>query len=390
MTRIEKEEILKLERMVESKQFYVDLKSINNWKNEEVELIAPLPIVSNIYVLSVLATVSEVLSRLLKNNCGVKIIFLLLTERTKNSSYIRDAIELHIKTIMDKEDIFTLTEDVRTTEFESLINIILISLAEIEDKKDGKKNTMKEMILSKVDYFNIVTYIEEHIPKVDVPTQKIEDAKQRIEAPYLKDFLFESSTNSESLFVQLLSMINYFRNSEKKKILCINKDIKPAFDGSNPDHFVVLDYPNPINKKVIKRTGDMIPTFITATSKYINDTGDSEFLKQLGAKNISDEDLPSNFQYCIDEYHFSGLLSKLKSLLFKSGLSIHDMSKYEDDREKTLDLLKSEQPSESEYVQIAPRLFEEMKKNQRELLELINDGFLSVQNNTMAELKYLL
>jgi len=257
---------------------------------------------------------------------------------------------------------------------------------------------MKEMILSKVDYIDIDKYIKkEHIPeKIDNRTEKIEEAKRKIEAEYLKEFLFEPSPGSESLFVQLLSMINYFRGSEEKKILCINKDIKPAFDGSNPDHFVLLGYPNPINKNVIKRTGNMIPTFITATSKYINDTGDSEFLKQLGAKNISDDDLPSNFQYCIDEYHFSGLLDKLNSLLFNTDLSIHVDRKYKGNRKEAIRQLTAiEQPNEDDsgddrFVQTARQLLEEIQKNQRKLLESINDGFLSVQNNTMAELKYLL
>ena len=395
MTRIDKEE-LKLERLVEPKPFSVDLKNIDNWKNEEVELIAPLPIVSNIYVLSVLATLSKVLSRLWENGCGVKITFLLLTERTKNSPYIRDAIELHIKTIMDKEDIFALTEDVRTAEFKSLINNILISLAKIEDKKDGKKNTMKEMILSWVDYIDIDNYIKKkHIPeKIDNRTQKIEDAKEKIKADYLKDFLFKSSTGSESLFVQLLSMINYFRNSEIKRILCINKDIKPAFDGPNSDYFVLLDYPNPIDEAIIKRTGNMIPTFITPTSKYINDTGNSEVLRQLGATNISNKDLPSNFQYCIDEYHFSGLLNALDSLLFKLDLNIHreDKDIYTDKRNGPL---KPMITAIKKGILIDDKKnSEDFKKNyrnpQKEILQSIDNGFLTIQNDTMAELKYLL
>jgi len=324
MTHSDTKEILDLELTVKLKPFSVDLKSIDNWKNEEVEFITPLPIVSNIYVLSVLATLSDVLSHLWEHDCDVKITFLLLTERTNKSPYIKNAIKLHVKTIMDKENTFDLTKDVRTAEFKSLINFILVYLAKIKDKKDGKKNTMKEMILSEVKYIDIDEYIKKELtPKeIDKLTQKEKDAKKKIKAKYLKNFLFESH-GSESLFVQILRMINHFRNLEEKKILCINEDIEQAFDGSKSNHFVLLGYPNPINENVITRTGGMIPTFITTTSKYINDTDDSEVLRQLGDTKISDDDLPSNFQYCIDEYHFSGLLNALDSLLFKLDLDIH-------------------------------------------------------------------
>lgn len=465
-----------LQGLVLPKKFDISkhaIEKIEKFNKDTIELLIPLPVVANLYVLSIVATLSIALSHLLKNKCDVKITFLLLTEQTNHSNYINGNIKKHLKTVMNHKHLFAMTENLRTAEFKSLINLILLSLSQIDGMCKGKENVMKEMILSKVHYCDIDEYIEtvKILPKTDelkeqnikseideylklfiqrsflfswdeisknddydkrfkkLLAQKLglwiqysninkndnnkticlstetnsllltlkNDKKVKLEnGNHLMDQFMECEKNdnqkleiygkgySNCLFNQLSSIIKHCENDNlsSKKILFVNDDLSGVLN-VNSDNFVLLGYQNPINQMVVERMGGTILTFVTPTSKYINNA--------------------RNFVHCIDEFYFSGLFPKFSSKLFKTFTNIEnipyiksDMAIAEDSDisvdkyslvyRKTAFTKHTYPPIEA----VAQKRRENIQNVQKDFLGLINGGFLTVQNNTMAELKLLL
>ena len=464
----------KIQKSVKVKPFEVDLetlKKINTWGGKKIELLVPLPIIQNLYVLSIIATLSVILLNLLKNKCDVEITFLLLTEQTNHSKYINNSVIKHIESITSHENSFAMTENIRTAEFKSLMNLILLSLVKIENEGEGNKNIMKEIISSKVTYIDIDAFnkdkkIPENVGEIDAKYKIDEYLKIFIQRSFLfiwdkipgddeerfKNFLTQklkqkldvswiegatikkinkntiklySSTRKDLLMLslehdnnvkltgdtqiddfmewerngkleiygngysncyynQLSSVVKHFENSSDKKILCINNNLIDLFDVAS-NNFVLLGYPSPINQKALVNMGDTIPAFVTPTSKFINNA--------------------SSFALCIDEFHFSGLFIELNSKLFESNLDVRSeyirylkskKKKFKESevfelyfkfRDETLELVIN---LESDYRDEGLENYKKITKSQEKILELINDGFLTVQNETMAELKFLL
>jgi len=473
-------EEFQIQREIKVKPFNVTsdtLEKINEWDAEKIDLVVPLPIVANLYVLSIIASLSIVLSRLLKNNCDVEITFLLLTEQTNHSKMINNDIKKHIKSITNHDNSFALTENIRTAEFKSLINIILLSLAEI--KSEGI-----EMISSKVTYIDIDVYIEQNIDQLKIG--KLDDKKideylktfiqnsflfiwDEIPGNYEVDKRFKnslklkldtlkldtswiqnatikkidndntiklSSSNEEDIlllslnnddkkvrlkmgdieidnfmkgekndelklemygegycncyFNQLLSIISHLKKIDdskrpnRKKIVCINDDLSDIFNVDlDSDNLVLLSYPNPIQQKTFEKMDENIPVFVTVTSKYIN--------------------CDTNYANYIDEFHFSELIIKLNSELFKSVVDIRSeyakkigRDDYTEDEiaqnyfEHRMGTLKNMQEPINETLKQASDRFDQMRKSRIKLVEVVNNGFLKIQNDTVAELKYLL
>lgn len=472
----------KIQREIKVKPFNVAQKTkekLNEWGAEKIDLLVPLPIVANLYVLSIFATLSIVLSHLLKNKCDVEITFLLLAEQTNHSKIINNDIKKHIKSITNHKNSFALTENIRTAEFKSLINIILLSLVEI-------KNGGTEMISSKVTYIDIDAYIKQEIiqskiGKLDDKSideylktfiqnsflfiwDKIpgndEDNKRfknllklkldalKLDASWIQKATIRkidndntiklSSSNTTDIlllrlnnddkkvrlimgdteidnfmkgekndelelemygegycncyFNQLLSIIDHLKeinNSKRpnrKKILCINDDLSDIFNVDlDSDNLVLLSYPNPIQQKTFKKMDENIPVFATVTSEYFN--------------------CESKYANYIDEFHFSELIINLNSKLFESDVNIRTeyIKQIGIDDEKLTeheiaqqyfeyrrDTLKNMQKPVSETLKQSTDKYDKICKSRIKLIEVVNNGFLKVQNDTVAELKYLL
>ena len=315
-------------------------KKIESFEGKVIVLI-PTPPTSNLYILNILAKISEVI-HLIKNkdkkNITLQLHFLMLIRVMKEAEDIREPLIEHYKDVIKdvKNNMDTLAE-IREHEFQSLVNNFIMSLEGLSDKE-------RREIISNLEYLNIENYIERKgIKKQDALSKFLEGVKESIEKEGKMDkaafdtFFTSFDGTEKHAMGELLTIL--FEWDEKGKILIVMDDVRNIIENTDvwqtgikkKEKVAFANYSNP--RKVFG-TDSPPPSFSNLLSRHIN------------------EGTP--FKYEEKKEFFFNMLTRLNSDLF----SIKGETK------KTL--------------------------TEEELKEIINDGFLTVQKSIIQQLSTII
>jgi hypothetical protein len=381
-----------------------DKKKMVEWMMREGKSVKILPLIitSNIYLLAILATLSKTLSSLIKNDKTyidkIEIDFLVGKGLIKHSKFIKDTFDENYRPIIPDfyDDDFPTVTEINFSELKSLLNILIVSL-EIEGV-DLRK------IIKRVNHTDIKDYCHENVKFDGGIEQIIKDWTTSERRDGLPDAeggkrIKDVSLNEEyNITAELLKIVMSFSqptdNESRDKIILIvatpvKDSIKKFFtektgelnlDKGRLDDIMFVSYTNPTgpeDPEVIVRS---IPSYLTILSKYIN-------LKEI--------------VYAIDEYFHSKMMDTAKSRKFQCEKFheeiISEMKKVnprlkDQSIEKILEEYADEKKNAIRDLIADPddKKIEKYIKKQKRELEVINEGFLTVQNDILEQLKHIL
>lgn len=385
------------------------MKDVNSVK------IFPLIINSNIYLLAVLAALSKTLSCLIEegktdNMDKIEIDFLIgkkLIEHSKK--LIKPSFDKNYRRIIPDlydDNLETITE-INFLELKSLLNILIVSF-EI-------KGVNLRKIINKVHHSDIEQYRKENVESNEKINQSIEKwTTNKIDTLSDDEMdlrIKEISLNKNyNITNELLKIVVSHLQSPKSQTLQHSPDNKSGdkfiliaaapmcysikefigdsiknnylnMDKSRLDNIMFISYTNPTDPEYPEIIQKPIPSYLTILSQYINSEG---------------------LVYAIDEYFHSKMVHMTKSKKFHCEKFheeiIYEMQKGEKSflkekpLEKTLNEYATQKMNALKSLDAIPtdRSILKYIKKQKKELEVINDGFLSVQNDILEQLKLIL
>ena len=317
----------------------------------EVIVLIPTPPTSNLYILNILAKISELIclikdknkDRDEKRKIQPQYHFLLLIDVMRDVERTREQLEKHYRYIIKdiEKNIDTLAQ-IRYHEFQSLVNNFIMSLEGLSDKEHRE-------VLSNLEYIDIKDYVAEkkeiiisstdslhdHLKtfKDDKEKEKEEKEKAAFDT-FFTPFAFEKSEERYPMG-ELLKILCKWKG--KNKILVVMDgtrdfvmDFLERFPLWKEENVAIAAYPNPM--EVFETESP--PSFSNLLSRHINEGSDFDYKRH---KKI-----------------LYNMLDELNSGLFST----------EDEEEKTL--------------------------TEEEIKEIINEGFLTVQKSIIQQLSTII
>ena len=362
--------------------------------------ILPLIAASNVYLLATLGALSKTLSTLIEGETKInkiKINFLIGCGLVEHSVTLINPIEKNYEPIIldyYKNNLTTVMK-INFTELKSLLNILI---ANFKVKGEDLRKIVKYIKHTDVkDYCSVIVKInEESIDDIN----KWVSEKKEIERNYrVKEISFNKDYNLINMLIQIVKTLQQPTDNEPLSNFIL---IVPEFMRDNINMFftksggnsteneldkkrlsniMFVSYTDPSNgeedPEVIRKS---IPSYFTILSKYINS---------------------NKIAYAMDEYYHSNLLyilnnRKFQCEKFHEGILLENHGIYKsDDLENLKKEFEKYKKSPSEIRK--RKLNDELKnmddkyiKKQKKELEVINDGFLAVQNDILEQLKLIL
>jgi hypothetical protein len=395
-----------------------DKKRFVEWvkRDDKSVKILPLIITSNIYLLAILATLSTMLSVLIKEGekdiDDIGIDFLVGKGLTKYSDFIKKSFTENYNSIIPDfcGDNLTTVIEINFSELKSLLNILIVSL-EIEGVNLRK-------IIKRVSHTDLEDYCRENVKRDRGIEQTIKEWISRRRGGLPDDEIGkrtqEVSLNkgyniTEELLKIVRSFLQHTKNESRDKfILIVATPVKDSIkwfftekmeelelDKGRLDDIMFVSYTDPTGPKDPKVIVESIPSYLTIVSKYLNSQEIVYAIDEYFHSKMMDATKSRKFQ--CEKFHeeierirevqsFKSLNDKLKKYceLKKSDLEILNnyLEKLDPDRCSASDLGGLRETLEkirTDYV-----------KKQKKELEVINDGFLTVQNDILEQLKLIL
>jgi len=331
-------------------------KKIENFEGEVIVLI-PTPPTSNLYILNILAKISEVIHLIKDNNkyrdeskkIQPKYHFLILIDSMRDVEYTRKPLEEHYGYLIKdvKENIDTLAQ-IRFHEFQSLVNIFIMSLEGLSDKE-------RREIISNLHYFDIKRYIEDCAVKdkeasaEDIPPTSLEGLRRKMEGTRIDEkekaafYTFFTPYEGEDKYRYAMADLlrSLLKLKGKNKIVVVMDTVREIIKRVITENLLmpellekaaIVAYPNPV-EFFGTESGLRPPSFSNLLSKYLNEVSAFKYGKK------------KNFYYVLD---------KMNSRLFPTG----------GESEETL--------------------------TEEEIKEIINKGFLTIQINIIQQLSTII
>jgi hypothetical protein len=363
--------------------------------------ILPLIITSNIYILVVLAVISKMLSTLIEesetdiDNIGID--FLVGKGLIEHSNFIKNPFYENYKRIIPDfyDNNLTTMIEINFSELKSLLNILIVSL-EIEGV-DLRK------IIKRVNHTDLEDYCRETVKPAERIEQTIVEwaSKRRDGVPdadggkRIKEVSLNERYNITAKLLKILMSLLQPTGNESidKFILIVATPVKDSIkqfltektdelnlDKERLDDIMFVSYTNPTDNKDPEVFVESIPSYLTILSKYIN-------LQEI--------------VYAIDEYFHSKVMDTAKNRKFQCEKFheeiISEMKKghprlKDQSIEKILKEYADEKKDAIKDLIADPddKKIEKYIKKQKRELEVINEGFLTVQNDILEQLKLIL
>lgn len=378
-----------------------DKDKIEGFKKDksEVNILVPIPPVANVYILGVYAALSRVLELLSDQGKidpdHIKIKFLLMKDVMKKINIIEDPIVDHYSEMIEGlEKVDDTIIEIRSAEFKSLTSTVLIGLNDVKTK---------EIVLKSLEYYDIEKYLD---VKADTDFKKhieefrelaVKDGlKAEVPANVKKVSLYDGlSDHKNHPFGFLLQIVNYFLSENKdkdKKIILVVSDVTRGlivdfftryYSGEwslKNENIAFGDYPDPAKKPEFKEK--IPPAYLTILSEYKNKdldfVGDplwfagmlGEYLKCKAFGHVSEyNDMVNKVEKCIE---------KSNTRIRLGGLSGDKLRKSGQDKEYYTAVNAEEECENS------------LKKYQDMINKNITAGFLSIQEDIVAQLEFIL
>jgi len=416
--------------------------------------ILPLIITSNIFILVVLAVISKMLSSLIEKGIEyidkIEIDFLVGKEIIKYSEFIKDPFDENYRRIIPDfyENNLPTVIEINVSELKSLLNILILSL-EIKGVDLRKiinrvnHTDIKNYCRENVEYDErIERTIGDWTSKRRVLSENDKVGKR------VQEVALNEKYNITAYLLKIaMSVLQATDNKSRDKfILIVATPVKEAIklfftentqkmeelelDNERLDDIMFVSYTDPADPKDPEVIVQSIPSYLTILSKYINS---------------------QEIVYAIDEYFHSKMMDTVKSRKFrcekfhvdigeeimkeliadaeKDDATVNIKGSYIDIKEQYIknksvalknlsDCIKELEKSVSETEKVSAttnvseyvlrRMWDDVRekrgnlqkaldeieinyiKKQKKELEVINDGFLTVQNDILEQLKLIL
>lgn len=349
-------------------KLFIDNK-IKDLKSEKVDIVIFSSISSNVYMLNIFATLSQVLNHLSdegKIKPTIKIEFLIPYDLTNKLGILKNPLEDHYGELMTiEENMMPSIIEIRSFEFKSLANSIMRGLNNLETK---------DMVLNDVKYHDILGYAMKNGidagPKFEKHIKQFRE-KNIDEKDPIKQVLFTASTKKDKAtkkdkefhaLGELLKIINHYENNEKKIVLIVSTNVKELieqfFGRENTGFINFACYEEPLG--VFEK---LLPplSYYTLVSPYINMREHNDFIENL------------------DELWFAGMLKDLDSSVFVSEIEYQDIIPEARDFNS-----KESFDGRIEYID------KKHPKYQKALIKATNTGFLTIQEDIVSQLELIL
>lgn len=399
-----------------------DKKEMVGWMMQDAKSVKILPLIitSNIFILVVLAVISRMLSSLIEKGKPdidkIEIDFLVGKGLINYSKLIKDPFDENYSRIIPDCYMANLPTviEINVSELKSLLNILILSL-EIKEV-DLRK------IINRVNHTDIKNYCREnvtHDEKIERTimewTSKRRDMLQDKVGRRVREVTLNKKYNiTEYLLKIVMSVLHDTDNKSRDKfILIVANPVKEAIkqffnentekmrelklDNKRLDDIMFVSYTDPADPEDPEVIVESIPSYLTILSKYINS---------------------QEIVYAIDEYFHSKMMDTAKSRKFRCEKFHANIEKEETDtglkgtkawkakKEAAIQKLSDAKNAYEDAISSndARAIFETELNLKTELtnvkdiyvyiqkkeLEVINDGFLTVQNDILEQLKLIL
>lgn len=417
-------------------------------RNAKQVKILPLIATSNVYLLATLATLSKTLSVLIEDSKtkidNIEIDFLIGKGLIKHSKeFIRKPINKNYEPIITDfyENSLTTVMEINFSELKSSLNILIASLkVKGEDIRKIIKNVNHTDI---EDYHLGIAKINEE-DKVDI--DKWTSKERGNSSKRVKEISFNENYDITTMLLKIvMSLPQRTDNESSDKFILIvpgflrdalnrffaksgGNSTKNELDKKRLSNIMFLSYTNPTENKDPEVLIKSIPSYLTILSKYLNSNKIVYAIDEYFHSNLID--VLNNRKFQCEKFHLDieeEIVKKLKeddTTVNIKGSYINIKEQYIENKscalrnlsdcikvlEESVSVTKNflPQTNVNDYEHILVMMENEVKekrgnlqkalteiekkyiKKQKKELEVINDGFLAVQNDLLEQLKLIL